>query len=140
MHEYLELDWYPIEKLIKLLEKIDSHFGYSDLAIIEEMGKYAAKTAFEGSHRIIKDLNPKTLFANANMIASSFYSTAKVRTEFIKDTCVKLYYNGFPESTYLSKRIFGWAKQGLLMSGGKNIRCSEFRTKDGLGFNFEWND
>jgi len=135
-----DIDWYPIETFISVLEKADSYFGYCDLSLLEEMGNYTAKKSFESSHKLFTGMKPATLFTNAPMIFSTYYSNGSAQAEFIKDTRVKLTLNNFPCSPHLSRRILGWSKGVIALTGGKNVKGSELPCKNGLSFIFEWNN
>ncbi len=135
-----DIDWYPVESFISLLEKSDSFFGYCDLSILEDMGSFAAKKSFESSHKLFTGMKPATLFTNAAMIFSTYYSDGKAETEFIKDNRVKLSLLNFPCSTHLSKRILGWSKGVIALTGGKNVKGNELPCKNGLIFIFEWDN
>ncbi len=135
-----DIDWYPVESFISLLEKSDSFFGYCDLSILEDMGAFAAKKSFESSHKLFTGMKPSTLFTNAPMIFSTYYSDGKAEAEFIKDSRVKLSLLNFPCSTHLSKRILGWSKGVIALTGGKNVKGNELPCKNGLIFLFEWDN
>lgn len=133
-----EIGWYPIEDYISYLEAIDKFFGFGDMSLLEKIGEYSAERAFDTSHKLFKNMTPDILFSNAQIIAATYYSGGIAQTKFLKEKKVQIEFTDYPPSEALSRRILGWLKKGLAISGGKNIHSQILKTENGLAYMFEW--
>ncbi len=132
------LEWIPVEEFIYLLAEVEKYFGFNDGRISEETGAYSANQAMETTHRLFKNMPPYGLINTAPAILSSYYTEAAVRIEHIRDNKVKMFFSGFPDDRFVSKRLLGWLKQGIVNTSAQNIRVTELDFTGGIAFLVEW--
>jgi hypothetical protein len=139
MPEYSEIDWYPMEILVKFSEKIDKFFGFGDASLLIDIGSFSAMRAFESSHKLFKNLTPKAMASNIQSLLSSYYSTGTAEHEQISPNKFKIYIKNFISSPFLVKRIQGWIAQAVKITGAKEVHVHDIKSKNAdICFNIEW--
>jgi|GEM_PF-2999078 len=132
------LEWIPIEDYLFLMAEVEKYFGFNDGRISEETGAFSANHAMDTTHRLFKGMPPSGLINAAPAILSSYYTDAVANIEHIRDNKVKLLLPGFPEDRFISRRLLGWLRQGIVNTSAHNIRVTELNFTGGLAFLVEW--
>src|SRR5512138_1554080 len=81
--DFHDLNWYDLDYYLGFSEAIDRHFGFGDASLLVEIGEYAAKHAFETSHRLFRDLSVESAISNAEAVFFSFYSAGTVEIKYL---------------------------------------------------------
>lgn len=136
---FSDIEWYPLDFFLKFSEKIDSFFGFGDSALLIDIGAFSALQAFETSHKLFRNLSPKALASNIQVLLSSYYSFGKAEHEQLNENTIKIYIREFSTSPFLVKRIQGWISQAIKLTGAKEVHVHDIKTKNAdICFNIEW--
>ncbi len=136
---YSDFDWYPLDGLITLSERADKFFGFGDHSVLIELGKYSAEKAMENSHKLFKGSPPEAMISRAQALFSSYYSAGTIEPEFKGSNRAVLVLKDFPSADGIIKRILGWMRACLKMTGAKNISVKQGPIKKGAVYFFvEW--
>lgn len=138
IRDFIELDWYDLKLFLDYSEKVDKYFGFGDASMLFEAGEFAAKQAFESSHRLFKDMSIQSALTNAESVFLSYFSAAVVEIKYLKDNKASIYIRNLPVSPYLSKNICGWIKYAVKAIKAKEAFITENAPKTCLCFTLEW--
>ncbi|HMB01677.1 MAG TPA: DUF2378 family protein [Spirochaetota bacterium] len=136
---YSDIDWYPLDDLIALSDRADKFFGFGDHSVLIDLGKYSAEKAMESSHKLFMGSSPEAMISRAQALFSSYYSSGTMESEFKGKNRAELILKDFPLSDGIIKRILGWMRACLKMTGAKNISVKQGPVKKGaVCFLVEW--
>jgi hypothetical protein len=138
IRNFNDLNWYDLELYLKFSESVDKYFGFGDASLLLEIGEYCAKTAFESSHRLFKDLSMQCAMSNAQSVFLSYYSAGVAEIHYLRDNKVSFSIKNLPVSPYLGKTIHGWMKQAVKSIKSSETNVQEMDAKTCLCYSIEW--
>ena len=112
-------EWAPFSLFVNVNQRADALFGRGDLALILEMGAYAARTALPTIFRpFLRFGSPKFLFSRASKIWNTHYDSG--RLDLIEDSprTARLRIEGFETPhTVHCHAILGWVREAIVLTG-----------------------
>lgn len=122
--------WVPFELFVDLCETIDRLHGRGDLALVKDLGRFAARANLPTLYRIFYVLgSPEFILGRASRLWDVHYDSGRLETTFaIKDGrrggTLRIVDFATPHRVHCLS-VLGWAEQSVELSGGKGVEGSE---------------
>jgi hypothetical protein len=122
--------WVPFELFVDLCETIDRLFGKGDLALVKDLGRFAARANLPTLYRIFYVLgSPEFILSRASRLWDVHYDSGRLETQFgIKDGrrggTLRIVDFATPHRVHCLS-VLGWAEASVELSGGKGVEGVE---------------
>ena len=123
--------WIPYDVFIDLGATVDRVFGRGDLALCEDMGRFAAEVNLPTLYRIFYRLGSvQYIFRRASQLWSVHYDSGRLAAFEEGTGAARLELVGFerPHRVHCLS-VLGWAARSIELSGGTVTRAEEERCR-----------
>lgn len=119
--------WYPIEHFVELCQAIDRHFGDGDLAMVKELGRYAAEANLTTVFRLFFRVGTVNwTLSRASRLWRMHYNTGQLLVREFPDTEVELEIRDFAiPSRVHCLSVQGWAERAAELTGAREVVLRE---------------
>jgi hypothetical protein len=122
--------WVPFDLFVELCLTVDELFGKGNLALVKEMGRFAARANLPTLYRLFYVLgSPEFILGRAPRLWDVHYDSGRLETSFaIKDgrrtASLRIIDFATPHRVHCLS-VWGWGEQSVELSGGKTVESSE---------------
>lgn len=122
--------WVPFDLFVDLCTTIDRVHGKGDLALVKDLGRFAARANLPTLYRIFYVLgSPEFILGRAAKLWDVHYDSGRLESTFaIKDGrrggTLRIVDFATPHRVHCLS-VLGWAEQSVELSGGKSVESME---------------
>ena len=136
--------WYLMEHFVELNQAIDAHFGEGDLAMVRQLGRYAAEANLTTVFRLfLKAGTVNWILSRASRLWSMHYNSGQLLVREFPDNEVELEIRDFAiPSRVHCLSVQGWTERAAELTGAREVHLQEVdcraRGDERCRFRVEW--
>jgi hypothetical protein len=127
----LKSSWYPFEAWVEINVRIDALFGAGDLALVRELGHFAAVDGLSTVYKLFYKLGSvKWILDQASRLWSVYYDSGRLEITRLPGNEVEFRIVDFatPHAT-MCLAFLGWCTASVELSGAHVVEMAELRCR-----------